>query len=312
MRPASGDAPVSRADALAARLKLLRQGEEGQDTKTRAQASSQPRQSQGISDDSQEILDDDPLHFSDEQALNDFLQDLADEDFDEDVLETKTDEDLVLPSVPSKFEDEDEDEEDDEQKVADLLKSLGGKVDDGSSKDAKDSKDDPDDSDGDDMGREIRNVMAQAQDEAEATREADADKDDKDDGSLNLPAVPTKLVDLTDPADDIAVRLAALKGLSGRDAGLGQTDAFGLPSAPTFQPGDSWRLSVGHGHGRVGYSDEDQRSWCVVCLEDAVVRCLGCDDDPYCARCWREMHVGPAAGFDERGHKRVPIDKTKH
>ncbi|KAJ2992984.1 hypothetical protein NUW58_g1984 [Xylaria curta] len=51
-------------------------------------------------------------------------------------------------------------------------------------------------------------------------------------------------------------------------------------------------------------SDEDQRTWCVVCLEDGTVHCLGCDagDDVYCARCWKEMHVGPRAGYDERGH----------
>ncbi|KJR79851.1 uncharacterized protein SPSK_00032 [Sporothrix schenckii 1099-18] len=154
---------------------------------------------------------------------------------------------------------------------------------------------------------------------------------------LGLPTVPTKLVDPppSPPSlpsaptqnlpnrgddDDISARLAALRGLQGKATGLGQTDAFGMPSAPTFHPGEEEGgvLKRGHyGHGRRNYTDADQKAWCVVCLEDATVRCLGCADNQegpeedqnnaYCAGCWRDMHVGPAAGFDERGHKRVPL-----
>ncbi|PHH92311.1 hypothetical protein CDD83_7900 [Cordyceps sp. RAO-2017] len=56
---------------------------------------------------------------------------------------------------------------------------------------------------------------------------------------------------------------------------------------------------------RTRYTDADVDSWCTVCLDDAALRCLGCDDDPYCARCWREMHRGPAAAFDDRSHRCV-------
>lgn len=141
---------------------------------------------------------------------------------------------------------------------------------------------------------------------------------------LSLPTVPT---DLTDPAPtsgrvvpsggsdgdpfetSIEARLAALKG---GGAPIIHTDSLGLPSAPTFRPEDNrpaprlGRAGTGGG-GRAGYTDADQKTWCIVCLEDGTIRCLGCDDDGgggdvYCARCWKEMHVGPAAGYDERGH----------
>lgn len=265
--------------------------------------------------------DEDPLLFSDEQALNAFLMGVAE---DVDAVDDVDDDDgsfILLPDVPWKSQLGDD--ADDEKKVANLLESLGRP---GAGKDDDDGGSGSD-SDGHDMGREVQRVVDQARDEAEwaqqqqhgpetqTRRPEDAETpgrnhhhNNEDDPPLRLPSVPTKLVDPPDAADDIAERLAALRGLTGRETGLGQTDAFGLPSAPTFQPGDVRpRPPSLRAHGRVGYSDEDRRAWCVVCLEDAAVRCLGCDDDPFCSRCWREMHVGPAAGFDERGHKRVPF-----
>lgn len=133
-----------------------------------------------------------------------------------------------------------------------------------------------------------------------------------DETGLTLPAVPTRLVDPAAPpptastGDDpfessIASRLAALKGTRPI-----QTDAFGLPSAPTFQPEDRPLPGVAK---KPGFTDDDQKTWCIVCLEDGTVRCLGCDGDVYCARCWREMHVGPSAGYDERGHKWEKFDR---
>lgn len=157
---------------------------------------------------------------------------------------------------------------------------------------------------------------------------------DKDgDAGLSLPAVPTKLVDPAPtsgpaPADgadpfesSIAARLAALKGAS---APIIHTDALGLPSAPTFRPEDNKKSSPPAGGpkrlaARSGYTDADQKTWCVVCLEDGTIRCLGCDDDDggggggdvYCARCWKEMHVGPSAGYDERGHAWEKFDPRR-
>jgi hypothetical protein len=142
---------------------------------------------------------------------------------------------------------------------------------------------------------------------------------------LSLPTVPSQLVDPVDETaidgdedvaseikksldfeNDITVRMAALRGLG---SGI-NTDSFGLPSAPTFQPDErSPKPNAGKKEKGAGYTDEDQKTWCIVCLEDATVRCTGCDDDVYCSRCWRDMHVGPAAGYDERGHKGVKFEK---
>lgn len=153
-----------------------------------------------------------------------------------------------------------------------------------------------------------------------------------DDGEagLSLPAVPTALVDpaptsgavpgsSSDPFESsIAARLAALKGAS---APIIHTDELGLPSAPTFRPEDNRpapRLGRGGGVApRAGYTDADQKTWCIVCLEDGTIRCLGCAEDGsgvgdvYCARCWKEMHVGPSAGYDERGHAWEKFDPRR-
>ncbi|KAI1408924.1 hypothetical protein F5Y13DRAFT_171112 [Hypoxylon sp. FL1857] len=135
---------------------------------------------------------------------------------------------------------------------------------------------------------------------------------------FNLPAVPSDLQDqpnLPEPprgddddadfAASITSRMAALRV----DANSGPTlpsvptsdvDTFGLPTVPTFAPAD--RPAPGL-IKRFGFTDEDQKTWCVICLEDGAIRCLDCDGDVYCARCWKEMHVGPSAGYDERGHR---------
>ena len=259
--------------------------------------------------------------------------------------------------------DDDSDNEEHSKQVEELLQTLagtplkgGGPIADTKMKDA-----DSDDSDGGLMEEAIRRVLDRAKDEAilddsdeKHTQNdgnvPDDDNDlglpsvptslaDVDDNGLGLPSVPTSLTDVNDelglpsaptrdlPArggdDDISQRLAGLRDLRGKAAGLGETDAFGLPSAPTFQPGDEGGvLKRGHyGFGRANYTDEDQQTWCIVCLEDATVRCVGCAEDgassgannannAYCERCWRDMHVGPAAGYDERGHMRVPLKKV--
>lgn len=130
---------------------------------------------------------------------------------------------------------------------------------------------------------------------------------------LSLPQVPTALRDPVPPSSQqdqdpfessIANRLAALRGPGHTPLA---TDAFGLPSAPTSQPED---VKGGLLRPRSGYTDADQKTWCCVCLDDGTIRCLDCEDggEVYCARCWREMHIGPAAGYDERGHQWEKFD----
>ncbi|KAF3057058.1 hypothetical protein GL218_06367 [Daldinia childiae] len=146
----------------------------------------------------------------------------------------------------------------------------------------------------------------------ESTQAPGSDESDP----FNLPTVPSDLQDQHQPdhpqasqddadfAASITSRMAALNV----DTPVGpdlpsvpaDIDSLGLPSAPTFAPSD--RPAPGL-IKQYGFTDEDQKTWCVVCLEDGAIRCLDCDGDVYCARCWKEMHVGPSAGYDERGHR---------
>ncbi|OTA64199.1 hypothetical protein K449DRAFT_464107 [Hypoxylon sp. EC38] len=136
---------------------------------------------------------------------------------------------------------------------------------------------------------------------------------------LNLPTVPSDLHDQPSPpeatkgddgddadfAASITSRMAALRvnatpGPTLPSVPTSDVDSFGLPTVPTFAPGDRPARGLIKRHG---FTDEDQKTWCIVCLEDGAIRCLDCDGDVYCARCWKEMHVGPSAGYDERGHR---------
>ena len=52
-------------------------------------------------------------------------------------------------------------------------------------------------------------------------------------------------------------------------------------------------------------SDEDEKAeddfpWCTICNEDATLRCLDCENDLYCRRCWAECH-----GEFELDHRKV-------
>jgi hypothetical protein len=55
--------------------------------------------------------------------------------------------------------------------------------------------------------------------------------------------------------------------------------------------------------------DDDDSTWCVICCDDATIKCLGCDGDLYCSNCWREGHRSEDAGLEERTHKAVLYQK---
>ncbi|KAI1128781.1 hypothetical protein F5Y10DRAFT_239884 [Nemania abortiva] len=334
--------PPSREDALTARLKSLRNqttsdhenhgvGEPTQphsaqkpQSSTRSELGIQPAHTPT------QVTDDvDPLLYTDDQTLEELLDDL------------RSDESWL---------DEVAAEEEEHQRVTALLADLSKS----SSVDAKPDKQganrdvsprgseasSDDDSEGESMATDADYVLAKAMDEVEWEKinktpspplqptlkpPEDANQPSQDDAvqtsndsPFNLPAVPSKLQDQLDSptpsaqtqsdvdfAASIASRMAALK-LSGPralpSAPMDPVDSLGLPQAPTFAPADRPIPGVAK---RTGLTDEDQKNWCVVCLEDGAVRCLGCEtgDNVYCARCWKEMHVGPQAGYDERGHK---------
>ncbi|OIW25965.1 hypothetical protein CONLIGDRAFT_513435 [Coniochaeta ligniaria NRRL 30616] len=278
-----------------------------------------------------ENADIDPLFHTDDSTLDEFLESLNLED------------DVSLDQPPPlTFDPKDE-----AKKVAALLEELGKPATDPSRHD-RDGKDD-DDSDGEEMSAQVKKVLSRALDEAELDRSLSAQEPGHDDAQhaaadskqeadipgpsppqdptsksddtdpFSLPTVPSQLADPIPsstsqggPADfesSIAARMAALKGVS---YGTSDTDAFGLPQAPSFNPDERAEPRpsfAGRLHG--GYTDEDQKTWCVVCLEDATIKCIGCDDDVYCGRCWRDMHVGPRAGYDERGHQWVKFERRR-
>ncbi|KAI9842272.1 MAG: hypothetical protein M1837_007341 [Sclerophora amabilis] len=82
--------------------------------------------------------------------------------------------------------------------------------------------------------------------------------------------------------------------------------ALNLPSAPTFLPAtksSSSSAAASKSKQTQRYTDADIDSWCIICCADATIRCLGCAGDLYCARCWKEGHVGKEVGLDERRHR---------
>lgn len=48
---------------------------------------------------------------------------------------------------------------------------------------------------------------------------------------------------------------------------------------------------------------EEEFPWCVICTDDAKIRCFGCDGDLYCMRCFKECHDS----LDIKDHKTCPF-----
>ena len=98
---------------------------------------------------------------------------------------------------------------------------------------------------------------------------------------LGLPAAPTDLPTIGGDDED--------------------TD-YTLPAAPTYKPRDDFEQTD---------SGDDVETWCIVCLEDATLRCVDCDGDLFCDRCFAEFHHCESAGSEERNHKAILYEKTK-
>ncbi|KAF7863973.1 hypothetical protein EAF04_006938 [Stromatinia cepivora] len=166
-----------------------------------------------------------------------------------------------------------------------------------------------------------RGARDEAQDEQDWGAEAndtDVDKDgtlssfpkykqnDDEEPTFTLPSAPCTLLELSrksiDSEEDITARLAALKKLSGSTS-----DPLGLPSAPTTKPIDKLTKQSKGGLESKGslkkYTDEEMDTWCIICQDDATVQCVGCEGDLYCARCWKEGHMGVDAGLEFKRHQ---------
>lgn len=110
--------------------------------------------------------------------------------------------------------------------------------------------------------------------------------------ALDLPSTPESLPKIPDRDPEAQPS----------DVDHSSSHTLDLPSAPTFLP---FAQKTTKKPNLPQYTDADIESWCTICNDDATVRCLGCDGDLYCAKCWREGHVGSEAGLEERGHRWV-------
>ncbi|EUC36664.1 hypothetical protein COCCADRAFT_87550 [Bipolaris zeicola 26-R-13] len=168
---------------------------------------------------------------------------------------------------------------------------------------------------------EADDIIARVMAELEISKKYDppspASEDDKSDSAdqklrnettdndLSLPSAPQDLPkpDTQAIEDDFTARLAALAAPSPSS----QTDALGLPSAPSFAPTKKPPVST----NLQKKIDEEIDTWCIICQDDATLKCLGCDNDLYCQNCWMEGHKGESAGFEERRHKAVLYSRKK-
>ncbi|KAH7408315.1 hypothetical protein DE146DRAFT_370228 [Phaeosphaeria sp. MPI-PUGE-AT-0046c] len=126
-------------------------------------------------------------------------------------------------------------------------------------------------------------------------------------GALDLPSAPTEI-----PEDDFERTKAFEEAFTARLAALSspspsQTDSLGLPSAPSFSP----RKKPPVASNLQKRIDDEIDTWCIICQDDATLKCLGCDGDLYCQRCWNDGHRGESAGFEERTHKAVLYARKK-
>ncbi|KIY03369.1 uncharacterized protein Z520_00060 [Fonsecaea multimorphosa CBS 102226] len=119
----------------------------------------------------------------------------------------------------------------------------------------------------------------------------------RDVSTLDLPTTPSKLPDpeistgQSNEDDDLASRFAGLS----------------LPSVPTGMK--STKSSSAASKPKIGFTDEEIDTWCIICSDDATLQCIGCDGDLYCTNCWIEGHRGEDAGLEERSHKAVQYVK---
>lgn len=125
---------------------------------------------------------------------------------------------------------------------------------------------------------------------------------------LNLPATPSNLPQSPDQTLDT-------NAVTPDDAHTSDVDerlaALSLPSVPTFAPTTKPPSHLSYLNQPSDSPDlEDEISnWCCICNDDARVKCLDCDGDPYCSECWKEAHFGDGADEFEKKHRAIAFSK---
>ncbi|KAG9230170.1 hypothetical protein BJ875DRAFT_165467 [Amylocarpus encephaloides] len=169
-----------------------------------------------------------------------------------------------------------------------------------------------------DSSREVDDIIQRAMDDASlekgqhgadnselVRRDGKSGTEDSANG-ISLPSSPSALPEPTttdttrdrksvDFENDIASRMTALSSLGLPSTPTTIKDYLDLPSAPTSKPGAVVPKDL--------FPPEEIDSWCIICQDDATVKCMGCDGDLYCANCWKEGHMGPDVGYEEKTHK---------
>jgi hypothetical protein len=80
--------------------------------------------------------------------------------------------------------------------------------------------------------------------------------------------------------------------------------ALSLPSVPPHLPAQTRSLLP---------TDQVGSSWCCICSDNAVTRCLDCEGlQLYCMRCWWEMHLEEGADWELRQHRSVKYTSIKN
>jgi hypothetical protein len=119
--------------------------------------------------------------------------------------------------------------------------------------------------------------------------------------TLPIPPPATNLASSTSPDDSSSSLAARFASLSLPTSTSASSSSPSFPSVPT-----STRTEP-----QPQYSDDEIDSWCIICSDDATLRCKGCDGDLYCTNCWLEGHRGEDAGLEERRHRAEEFVKGK-
>lgn len=127
--------------------------------------------------------------------------------------------------------------------------------------------------------------------EQDTAKASDSEHEDVTDDESNVIALPSAPADL--PTSPLPATESAL-ALPDTPIALSKPKTNSRPAAPS-------NLAT--------HSHEEIDSWCIICNDDATIRCLGCDGDLYCHRCWDEGHRGESAGFEESLHKATAFVK---